>query len=475
MDTRERDIRNKKTLSAVFIVLVVLTALSLYALCATLVSRFHFKADMTEGEVFKLTDTTKELLAGLDRDVSLICLASENDADTNITELLGRYERASQHVGVRYVDLAVNPAFTERYKAQGFTLQDDGVLVECGSKIRFIKWEELYRISSYTDASNQQNYIITGLAAESQLSAAIAAVTSDDEVKVAFTAGHSEDTDGRLGELITGSGYAVSRWVPEVQDLDPDTDVVLIAGARSDFSEKELAALQAHLDRGGSLVLFRDPRVGSLPGLDALCAAWGISVGDGIVLESSQYMGDPTTVIPVFGTSLINVYFSERSSYVVMPTARQLSLSQGGEGMVNSVLRSTNSSYAKPLDAFGSYDKKQGDAEGPFDLAATSERLYTDKNGNEQSQYLFVMGCTDFYADVYLDTGSIGNADFVLQLLSHISEHDLALNIPVKDLRAENIAIPQTFIVIFATIFVMIIPLTILFYGLVRFIKRKRA
>ena len=475
MDSRNRSIRSKETLTAVYIVLVVLTALSLYTVCASVVSRFPLKADMTEGAVFRLTDTTLELLEGLDRDVSLICLNNENDADTNITEVLGRYQKASEHIRVNYKDLALNPAFAEKYEAQGITLQDDGVIVECGSKVRFIKWEDLYRISTSAAADNSVNYVITGLAAESRISAAIASVSSDDSVKVVFTAGHSEDTDSRLGELITGSGYEVSRCVPEVSDFDEDTDIVLIAGARRDFSDAEIAKLNAHLERGGSLVIFRDPRVSSLPHLDALCAAWGIAVGDGIVLEASRYMGDPATIIPDFGTSLINVYFSEHSTYVVLPTARALRLAQGGEGMVNAVLRSTSSSYAKPLASYTDYAKSADDAQGPFDLAATSERIYTDKNGEELSQYLFVMASTDFYADVYLDTQSIGNADLVLQLLSHISENETALNIPVKDLRAGNLALPQLFIVIFAAVFVIIIPLALLVYGIARQIKRKRA
>ncbi len=474
MDKRERRM-DRKTLTAIYIVLVVLASLAAYSTLASIVSVTHFKADMTEGAVFKLTDTTKELLSGLDRDVDIIVLNNENDADTNVTELLGRYENASGHIKLIYKDLDLNPSFAESYEARGISLQNDGVIVECGSKARFIKWEELYRISTYTDASNNQNYVITGLAAEGQVSAAIAAVSSDDTVKVVFTAGHSEDTEGRLGELITGSGYDVSRCVLEVNELDEDTDAVLIAGARRDFSAAEISKLRAHLDRGGSLIVFRDPSITELPNLDALCAEWGLTLTDQIVLESSQYMGDPSTVIPVFGTSMINVFFSEHSTYVVLPTARCLELSQDGEGMVNAVLKSTSNSYSKSVDGFSSYERGESDPAGPFCLAATSERVRTAADGSEYSQYVFEAACTNFYTDVYLDTTSLGNADFVLQVLSCLTDSDISLNIPVKDLRAPNLALPRSFIVIFAAIFVIIIPIVILFYGIVRQIKRKRA
>ncbi len=470
-----RKSRKQKILTALYVVLAVCVALSLYTVFASLVSRFHWRADMTEGEVFRLTDVTEVLLSGLTRDVSLTCLNNENDADTNITELLGRYEKASPHIRVRYKDLAVNPAFAEPYEAQGFTLKDDAILVECGGAIRLIEWEDLYRISSSAGEDGGANYVITGFAAESQISAAIAAVSTDEPVRVVFTAGHSEDTEGRLGELIAGSGYEVGRCVLEAADLPEETDVVLLAGARIDFSQSEIEKITRHLNRGGSLVVFRDPTVGELPRLDALCEAWGIEIGNDIVLESSQYMGDPATLIPVFGTSLINVYFSERSTYVVMPTARQLRLSQEGEGMVNAVLKSTSSSYAKDFSSYSGYEKSASDPEGPFNLAATSERVYTDENGEERSQYVFVMACTDFYEDVYLDTQSLGNADFVLQVLSHLTQHDVSLNIPVKDLKPENIVISRPNVVIFAAIFVIIIPLAILLLGLARYMKRRRA
>ena len=96
-------------------------------------------------------------------------------------------------------------------------------------------------------------------------------------------------------------------------------------------------------------MVFRDPETAALPNLDGYLRAWGIIVEDQIVLESSQQLDSPLNIIPVFGLSMISVYFSEHSSYLVLPECRALSLDNPNGCITNAVLRSTSAAYGRRL------------------------------------------------------------------------------------------------------------------------------
>ena len=229
------------------------------------------------------------------------------------------------------------------------------------------------------------------------------------------------------------------------------------------------------MDRGGNLCVFRDPEINSLPNLDGYLAEWGIAVTDQVVLEPRQQMDSPLNIIPNFGVSMINVYFSEHSTYLVLPECRALELTNANASITNTVLRSTSSSYAKNFLSMSSLTQSAEDAVGPFTVAATGERSFTNSAGESDTQYVFAVACTGFYQDSYLKTGSLGNADLVLQVLSHMTDNEVTLNIPTKNLTADSLSVSRTGIMLFAAFFVVILPLSLLLTGVWVFLKRRHS
>ncbi len=466
--------RRDRAYSLLLVVLTVGLAMSLFALVSTAVDRFGWRADLTENQIFRLTDETKDILAGLDRDVDLIYCNSAESADSNIKEILDRYGAASPRIGVTYMDLAANPAMVERWQERNIALSSDGVLIQSGSNARFVAWSELYALNAYTDESGTQRYTLTGLQAEAKITSAILAVTTQAEAKVAFTAGHSEDVPQALEELLSNGGYSAGQVVLGVQELDEDVSTLIVAGPRRDFSQRELEVLDGFMARGGNLMVFRDPEVESLPELDGYLASWGVTVEDEIVLEPRQQMDSPLNIIPVFGVSMMNVYFSETSTYLVMPECRALSLKSANGCIPSAVLRSTSAAYGKSYASMTSLDQQAGDAAGPFTVAALSERTYQDEAGQARTQYLFAAACTGFYSERYLQTGSLANGQLILQALAYMNDRDVAVNIPVKSLTADDIAISRGAVTLFAAVFVAAVPLGLLAAGAAVYLKRRR-
>lgn len=471
-----RQSRRSRWMLGAYALLLSAVALAVFAVACAAVDRFGWKLDLTQDQIFRLSDVTKGVLEELEEPVELIYCNSENDADANIKEVLRRYEAAgNRQIRVSYLDLEANPAAAEEWAGRQIDLSADGVLVLCGQNARFLAWSSLYALNTYTGEDGVQRYTLSGLQAETQLTSAIAAVSSGERAAVAFTAGHSEDAPQALLDLLQGSGYRTERAVLGVEPLGEDVTVLIVAGPKRDFSEKELDTLDGFMAKGGNLIVFRDPEAGSQPNLDGYLRSWGITVEDQIVLEPAQQMDSPLNIIPVFGLSMISVYFSEHASYLVLPECRALSLDNPNGCITNAVLRSTSASYGKDYASMSALTQESGDLAGPFTVAATSERGYTDESGESAAQYLFAAACTGLYQESYLQTESLGNADLILQVLALMNDTDATLHIPVKRLAANDIAISRGAVVLFAAVFVAGIPLVLLASGAAVFLKRRRA
>lgn len=467
--------KRERKMNLIFTILVVAVVISIFSMISAAVSRFDWKIDLTEDQVFQLTDTTKELMKELDQDVRVVYCNDQGSADSNIEQVLSRYAALSSHIDVEYVDLTANPSLVEEYAQRGITLSEDGVLVICGNNAEFIQWSDLYEIKTYSDAEGNQKYSLTGLRAETKLTASIVAVTTAEPILVGVVAGHSESVPDALTELLENNNYETQQIVLGVNDIPEETRTLVIAGAKRDFSQKEIELLETFMQEGGNLMVFRDPEVEVLPNLDGYLKEWGLGVEDRIVLEPSQQMDSPLNIIPNFGLSMINQYFSQQSTYLVLPQCRQLTIENTNNCITNEVLRSTSKSYGKNFKEMDSLTRTEEDTAGPFTVAATSERSWTDAEGESQTQYVFLTACTGLYQEMYLETQSLGNADFVLQVLAYMNDSDTILNIPTKNLAADSISISWSSTVLFAAVFLILVPLGLLTGGAVMFFKRRHS
>jgi ABC-type uncharacterized transport system involved in gliding motility auxiliary subunit len=73
--------------------------------------------------------------------------------------------------------------------------------------------------------------------------------------------------------------------------------MVVIAGPRQPFTEAEIAALGAYLDRGGDMMIMVDPGVDS--GLGPLVSRWGIELGQNYVVEGDPRLTVQSPFLPV--------------------------------------------------------------------------------------------------------------------------------------------------------------------------------
>ncbi len=449
--------------------LVVLASVSVNTMTTEAVNRFGLKLDMTEAGLFQLSELTRETAERLEEPVKLIYLNSQTRADSYISQMLDRYATLSGQISVEYVDITQNPSFTAGYTARGISLEEDGLVVQSSRGEEVLSWEDMYEFSG----NGQTGYAITGFAAERRLTSAILKVTRDTGHRAVLVQGHSEQLSEALEELLHTGGYETERLVLDMEELTDAVDTVILAGPTKDYSLAEIEKLDAFLNRGGSLLVFRGAGDGELPVLDAYLAEWGITPRDQVVLEPSQQIDTPLNLVPSFASHLINVYFSQNQTYLELPQTRSLALDSPGNRAVIPVLNSSPDAYGRFLgEGLTKLEQREEDQEGPFVLAATSEALVTAE-GEERRAHVFVCGSSSFYTEDLLRSANVGNSDLILQALAWCNEEEAQVNIPAKSMGAQQIAITRTSVFILATIFLGVIPGGLLLWGIGIFFRRR--
>ena len=99
---------------------------TIFAIVAVLLINLVVKAlpaqytelDVSQSRLFELSDTTLELLDGLDQDVTIYYLCQTGSENDIIVNMLDRYAGASSHVHWEQKDPAVYPTFANQYGAE---------------------------------------------------------------------------------------------------------------------------------------------------------------------------------------------------------------------------------------------------------------------------------------------------------------------------------------------------------------------
>ena len=459
----------------VTVVLVLALLISANLFVTALTKRFDLSGDLTQGQLFHLSDVTREVLDGLDRPVAITYFDKEKGSDTNISQLLKRYAKSGKNIELKYLDLQANPGMVTDYANRGITLSDNGVLVEAGDNACAISWSEMYGYNSYTGSDGKIHYTLTSFKAEPMITSAIARVCKDEEKSVLFTQGHGESIGNALLSLAENGGYRADAHVPALDGISEEYTAVVIAGARRDFSADEIAAIDEYMKTGGRLLVFRDPSAGELPALDGYLSEWGLEADAAIVIEPSRQMDSPVNIIPDFAVHMMNVYFSEHVQYLVLPVCAGLTLRNVDGRLTAPVLRSTSSAYEKNAGEVSGLEQEDEDPTGPFVLAATSEESLTLGDGTKESAVVFLIGSSRFCEDSMLENPSYGNGQLILQALAYPENDRMLPGIPEKSLSNTTIAIPWSATLSIGILFIGVLPAVFILAGLIVWIRRRRA
>ena len=280
--------------------------------------------DLTNGDIFTLTDVTKNYLSKLEKDVDIYLILEDiTNRNDDLNRLLEVYDDASEHITVSTVNPAQNPTFMENreYVSEG------SIIVECGDRFRGIELSTMY-VSSYDSATGNTSYFYD---MEGQITSAIDYVVSEGIPKAYLLRSTTRDSfsSSMLTDIKKQNIDIESIEVSKDNPIPEDADIIIIDLPIADISDEEYEQITKFMDNGGSLLMFEHyniPENTYLTNIEKLLEKYNISVEYGAAIESNTsymynsqaYFGKPILVKHEITQDLID---SETNLVVAMGDA----------------------------------------------------------------------------------------------------------------------------------------------------------
>lgn len=259
--------------------------------------------DVSSNQLYEISDTTKELLAGLENDVEMVVLADKDNTDERIKTFISKYSALSKYISVEWIDPVLHPSALAEYDAS-----ENTIVVSCEEtgKTMQVLFDDILVIDYYS-------YYYTGTYTESefdgdgQLTSAVNYVTSGESQTIYRTAGHGESTlSSSVSDLISKANYTVSEVNLLMDATIPENcDLLLMYAPTNDLAEVEIEAIEDYMAEGGDVMLIlADVDKGSLPNLESFMQTYGLAMADGYIADLERcYQGNYYYIFPSLSLS----------------------------------------------------------------------------------------------------------------------------------------------------------------------------
>ena len=361
--------------------------------------------DLTEDETLTLSSQTRDVVASLDRDVTITFFARRSEPGrVEAVSLLDRYRRLDRRIEVDVRDPDEAPGEARRL---GVDPTLGGVAVTSGGRTEVVPF-----------------------ANEGNLTGALARLLRDEVQTLCLTTGHGEravdDASGRglvrMVALLERDGHRVDVVDLLADDVVPvDCAVMVVAAPTGAFSAAAERSVARWVDADGRLLLLTDP-VADVDVLGDLLDELGLRVERGVVLE-----GDAENVIGGdVSAPIVTRYPSAnpvglRLPPTFFPVVQEIAVDAGasdGGLTVSAVAVTSETSYLERNPVEPSFDPDE-DRGGPLTVVAAADRSQVEGVDVRRTRVV-VTGDVDFATDDFI--AEAGNAQLLRQAVAWLTE-----------------------------------------------------
>lgn len=424
--------------------------------------------DISATQLYSVTSNTKSVVSALEKDVTIYWIVQADQEDQIIQNLLSKYESLSDHITVEKKNPDVYPTFTQQYTDE--TVDNNSLIVVCGDKSRFISINDiyLYEADMYTYSYS------SSFDGEGAITSAIDYVVSDELPQLYLLEGHGEeDLPETFSQQLEKENVEVNTLsLLTVDEIPEEADCLMIYAPASDISQEEKDMLADYLAGGGKLLVMAGPvEEGSLDNLCGLLSDYGITVNEGIVVETDREhyaFQTPLVLMPDLGESDITASLAEENYYPIIPVAQGLTVSEDTAGATVTQLLTTSEAAFSKLDGYEmtDYEQEEGDIQGPFALAVSVEC----GSGGEMVWF----SSSAFLNDVYNAYSSGANVNLTMNALSDLIGEREAMAIRSKSLDYNYLTISDSTASLLKVTMIGVFPLLYLAVGIGVVLRRRR-
>ena len=414
--------------------------------------RHHKRFDLTTEKLYTLSDQTKQVVGGLQKDVTIVRF--DKSPNAALDDQMAEYTSLSRHLKFQNIDPQQKPEVAQQY---GATRMGDVILASGLRKER----------------------LETGATSEEDITGAIIKVTQDKVKTVCFVTGHGEKSltdDGEDGYSHLDAGLKKENYVTRTLNLvsengvASDCSVVVIAGPTQQFFPQEAEMLNQYLAGSGKGLILVDPQTD--PKLGEIFQAWNTNVGDNVVIDSSGVgsllgAGPAIPLVTTFGESPITKNFARSMTF--FPLARTVSIADKSktDPQIVELLKTSPQSFTVP-------NLKQGqnkltfnpDTAGPLSLGVAASRK---AEGGEAR--VVVIGNSTFAANPYV--GLQKNGDLFYNTIDWLAQDENLISIRPKSQTNRRVTLTQGQSSALTWLDLIILPGIVIFSGVYIWWKRR--
>lgn len=426
--------------------------------------------DVSVEQTYSLSDESKEYMKNMNEDVTIYMLTTEGSMDTTLQNTLTRLDEYSEHITVEYVDPTVNPTFHREYTDEAISM--NSLIVVSDKRSQYVDYNDMYEVSY--DYSTQTT-TTSGYDGEGQTISAIDFVLADNLPKAYVSTGHGEYhfSDSYLAAIDKQNVETELINFLEYEAVPEDATCLVINAPANDISGDDKDKIIDYLERGGNVVLITSYTMeGASPNLDEVLAYMGMEVSRGLVadLNTNNYYENPYYLIP---TVTSTEYTAGTSGYYVFaPFSQAVTVldAEAEDMSYETFLSSSENSFAKSeLGSLDSYNKEEGDLDGPHAIG-----IKAVKDLDKGKATMVVYSCEQLFTDNANAVSSGANQKIFANTMSSFGEYEVSAYVPVKKYTVSMLFVPQTDIYVWSIVTIAVLPIAFLVVGFVIWFKRRK-
>ena len=450
-------------ITAVVLALLVVVNILVSALPASLT-----QYDISASKLYSITSNTKVVVNSLEQDVTIYWIVQSGQEDSVLENLLDKYDSLSDHITVLKRNPDVYPTFAQQYTEEA--VENNSLVVECGDRYRYISYSDIYLqevdMYSYT--------YTTSFDGEGAITSAIDYVVSEELPTLYLLEGHGEADlpDSFRDQLEKENMQTETFSLLTVDQVPEEADCVVIYAPASDISVEERDMLAEYVAGGGRLFVAAGPTEdSSLENLYSLLEDYGVTPVEGIAVEEDRAyyaFGYPYVLLPDMAQHTVTDSLIQANYYTILPLSLGLVVPETGTGgTVTALLTTSQTSFSKAAGyALTTYEKEDGDTDGPFAVAVS----VADDGGGQIMWFTSSL----FLEDMYNAYSSGANGDLGMNALSAMIGESEAVAIRSKSLNYNYLTISESTASLLKTLMIGVFPLLYLGLGIVVVTRRRR-
>lgn len=476
------------SVSAALSILLIVVIILFNAIFSMLAEKYLWYVDMTQANLYTLSDACFDLLSNVSEDVTIYFCDQPDNLDDNTTQRLVHHtalELANKmsNIHIVYLDIWKNPSSVDKFKrSSDEAIYSTSVIFESGTEWSTYALRAFFTFNTSTDTDP---WAYSG---EKTFSSAILAVTKAESPIACITQNHGEtfNTDASaLLDVLVGTGYRIQPLNLATEEIPEECRLMVVYNPTDDFLVKEegisdiseISKLDVFLDGLNAMMVFMSPDNPKLPHFEEYLEEWGIKflrytdTADG--REYSAKVKDSQNALTQDGLTIIGEYVTaglgasihkDMRAYgtpakvvfknvmpIVYPDTYQIVTyhPEDNEEGASTTDQFTYGTYMSSAgvnrdiyDVFTSYSTAETVANGKTIgsanetdkyrlMTVTREQRMID-NSNADSSYVWACGSIDFAKNVFLQSNTYGNTDLLMYSMHTMGKEFVPVGLELK-------------------------------------------